>query len=64
MSDSGKTCGWYLVGDEDDGSWEPTCSKNAFIFNDGGPEENGFKHCPYCGNKVEVFNPKDDDNDD
>jgi hypothetical protein len=37
-------CTWT----EDCDYWEATCG-GAFTFNDGGPTDNGFKFCPYCG---------------
>ena len=24
----------------------------AFTFNDGGPDDNGFFYCPYCGRRI------------
>ena len=42
-----KECEWI----DDDGTWESKCG-NAFTFNDNGPIYNGFKYCPYCGNKL------------
>ena len=42
-------CGWNLVGD--DSYYETECGR-AFCFNDGGPKENSFKYCPYCGGKI------------
>ena len=32
----------------EDGVYETNCD-NMFVFNDGGPVENGFRYCPYCG---------------
>ena len=40
-----QTCKWEQNAD---GVWETECDE-MFIFNDGNPEENGFKYCPYCG---------------
>ena len=34
-----------------DGQWETTCEQ-IFEFNNGGPENNGFGFCPYCGKKL------------
>lgn len=31
--------------------WETGCD-NAFSFETEGPEENGFKFCPYCGKTI------------
>lgn len=34
------------------------CGKNLFEFFEGGPKENHFKFCPYCGRPIEaVFIP-------
>jgi len=30
-----------------------SCSQMV-MFNDGGPSENRFQYCPYCGCKIEV----------
>jgi len=32
--------------------WESQCGK-MFEFYDDGPVANGFKFCPYCGQKIE-----------
>ncbi len=39
-------CSWKL--DEIDCAWDTGCG-NAFQFIDGGPRDNKFRHCPYCG---------------
>ena len=39
------TCTWT---ENEDGVYETNCD-NMFVFNDGGPVENGFRYCPYCG---------------
>ncbi len=42
-------CQW---GQEDDGSstyWSACGHGHGFTFNDGGPTDNGLKHCCYCG---------------
>jgi len=49
MTDKTK-CEWDR---DNDGCYESTC-ENAFEFNDGTFEENGFKFCPYCGREIEV----------
>jgi hypothetical protein len=36
-----------------DGDWATACNQ-AFVFNDGGPEENAFRFCPYCGRVIVV----------
>lgn len=49
------TCKWREDGYKWDGYgyWETGCD-NLFQFNTGGPEENRFKFCPYCGKPIEV----------
>lgn len=42
-------CKWTA---DEDGTWFTTCD-NAHVFFDGGPNENKYKHCPYCGQKLE-----------
>lgn len=44
-----ETCAWV---ETEDGQWETECME-IFEFNDGTPDENGFKFCPYCGTKIE-----------
>jgi hypothetical protein len=44
-------CAWEQESDPDYEHWETGC-KNAFQFTDGGPKENNFKFCPYCGGKM------------
>lgn len=41
-------CDWE---DDEDGTFHTECH-NAFVFIDGGFEENGFIFCPYCGGRV------------
>lgn len=43
-----KPCTWRQ---DDDGLWQTDC-KNTFVFNDDGPEANGFRVCPYCGGQL------------
>jgi hypothetical protein len=33
------------------GNWETECG-DLFSFNAGGPTENEFRYCPYCGLKL------------
>lgn len=41
------TCTW--TEDKDCyGCWASDCG-HTWVFNDGGPTENGMKHCPFCG---------------
>ena len=35
------------------GAWETGCHE-LFEFNEGGPSENGFVYCPYCGGELEA----------
>ena len=43
-------CVW--TEDLDDGAWDTSCG-NRFEFIDGGPKDNHFAFCPYCGQKLE-----------
>ena len=43
-------CRWVL--DSFNGYHYTDCS-HAFIFNEEGAEENGFKFCPFCGKELE-----------
>ena len=36
-----------------DDYWDTNCGE-AFYFDTGGIEENGFNFCPYCGKEIEV----------
>lgn len=42
------TCNWELCGES---LWASDCG-HRFQFMDDGPEENGFKFCPYCSKKI------------
>lgn len=46
-----RTCEWVV---DKDGMFDTGC-KNRFEFMEGGPEENRFNHCPYCGGKLAVY---------
>jgi hypothetical protein len=48
MSDTQKICTWKH---DDSGAWESGCG-NLFEFNDGGPVDNGYAFCPYCGSEL------------
>ena len=41
-------CEWCV---DDDGVWYTGCG-HAWQFEDGGPNENGTKWCPYCGGRL------------
>ena len=43
-----ESCEWVEDGNEDFSIWNSTCH-NAFTFESGGPLDNGFAYCPYCG---------------
>ena len=43
-----KRCTWI---ENDDGVWETKCDE-LFEFNEGGPPENRFEFCPYCGKNL------------
>ena len=45
-------CDWTWC-DDDDG-WSTSCDA-GFIFNDGGPVDNDFKFCPYCGKPIKEY---------
>ena len=50
MSDE-QRCSWS---EDDDAAWDTECGER-FQFNEGGPPENGFGFCPYCGEKMKVI---------
>ncbi len=46
-----QTCNWT---EDIDGLWATDCG-HVFEFHEGGPENNGFQFCPWCGrNPVDV----------
>jgi len=49
------TCKWILpevIYTEDfDEVWETSCH-HFYIFLDGGPKENDFVYCPFCGKRM------------
>lgn len=36
--------------------WDTQCG-GANVFEDGGPNENKYRFCPYCGHPIEVVQP-------
>lgn len=44
-----EACTWKR--DEFDATFDTDCG-NKFEFYDGGPEQNGWTHCPYCGKPI------------
>jgi hypothetical protein len=58
-------CEWRLDMDDWNG-WQPSCDPSkCFCFDEGGPAENGFVHCCYCGRPLlQLVTPVDtEDND-
>ena len=54
-------CVWRY--DKGDDFWETQCD-NAHVFGDGGPDDNQYRFCPYCGKKLaEIVPPTDDEED-
>ena len=43
-----KRCRWV---EDWEGAWDTDCD-NRFLFNEGGPCEDSFDFCPYCGKKL------------
>lgn len=51
MTDPAQACAWKY--DDIDDYYATGCAE-AQCFNDGGPTENNYRFCPYCGLKIEV----------
>lgn len=45
-----QSCEWKLENAESN-LYVTGCENRRLIF-EGTPEENGYKHCPYCGRKI------------
>lgn len=45
-----EVCAWVDDGSAE--SWHSSCGQD-FMFNDGGPKQNGFKFCYSCGKPLE-----------
>ena len=43
-----ETCLWT---EDNDIKWDTACGE-SFVFDDGGPYENGFIFCCYCGKRL------------
>jgi len=41
-------CEWH---EDEDGQYFTACG-NTFEFCEGALDDNGFKFCPYCGNRI------------
>jgi len=54
-----KICVWVLDLEKDIGYYETGCS-NAFILNEGYPEELGMKYCMFCGKEIKSKNESND----
>ena len=52
-----KICAWVSVDEE----YYDTSCDNAFVFIDGGPVDNKFKFCPYCGEPIKVLKQEERD---
>lgn len=46
-----KVCEWKQDTDYETEIWHTSCGE-AFVFNDGGPDENFLKFCCYCGGRL------------
>lgn len=46
--DKRKTCAWRA---DNDGVWHANCGE-LYVFVNGGPRDNNFRHCPYCGRLI------------
>ena len=53
------TCQWNLDLNygEDEGNWRTSCGQE-FFFDEGMPEDNYFKYCPFCGRPLEQVLPE------
>ncbi len=46
-------CAWTQWVGHDADVWESACGQ-SFVFIDGGPSDNGFKHCHHCGKAIDT----------
>jgi len=44
-------CQWQV---DEDGVWDTACD-NRHLFIEGGPKDNHYHFCPYCGKPLEVY---------
>lgn len=54
-----EACEWST---DFDGIWHTAC-KNAHVFIDGGPVDNTYIYCPYCGKRLAELPYEDDDDE-
>lgn len=57
--ESDRTCKWQLE-DEDQGLWSTKCG-NDHVFISGGPLENQYLYCPYCGDRLVWYLTEDEE---
>lgn len=53
----GTHCLWRYDGLFEDDYYHASCDRHhqkLFCFNEGGPIENGFTFCPYCGRPIRL----------
>jgi len=50
MMEQPSSCGWKQ---DKDRNWWSSCGE-GYRLDDGGPVENGFKFCPYCGGEIRM----------
>lgn len=51
--DKRKPCAWRAG---EDGVWQSNCGE-AHVFIDGGPRDNNYRYCPYCGRVIANMTP-------
>jgi hypothetical protein len=56
-----RECSWSLV-DSDSDTWDSECGE-LHQFTVGGPVDNSYNYCPYCGGVMVVIRPDLDDVD-
>lgn len=52
-------CIWENTAEWDDDEYWECCGTNIFQFSEGGPKENHFKYCPYCGKEIKELITED-----
>jgi hypothetical protein len=58
----GQTCKWTFYADRTcDTEWRRECDAlEEFYFTDGGPAENHFRFCPFCGERIDIVEMEPD----